>query len=201
VNGCQEPQNGIAAKADALASLYERYIPRGLKEREQYGKKEKYKRRCATASYDRTYPLHSGWLLAVGAYNAGPRVVDALAHYNEWTPSDVDSGKTFKDFTPANMIESLYWSGKYNQDTDRIDFTTLGGSPMSWLWFKECVVQRHIARVIQHVTLPGVPNFVDSLEGNYKCAKSTFDPDGKLIKSGVPPFRQASSGTKTPAEE
>lgn len=198
VTSCQDPRNGIAAKANELASLYARFIPAGLKQKDQYKPEEKFGRSCQ-AGYDRAYPLHMGWLLAVGSYNAGPKAVDALAHYNKWTRADLEKVATFKHFSPADMIDSLYWTGKYNELTDKIDVTNLNGSIQNWQWFKTCVLQRHVARVIQHVTLPGVPNFVDSLEGKYPCAKSVFDETGKLVKSGVPLFRQKSSGVKKEA--
>jgi hypothetical protein len=196
INTCQDPQTAIAAKADALANLYARYIPAGLKQKDQYAAGEKFQRSCQNNVYDRAYPLNSGWLLAVAAYNAGPKVVDALAYYNRWSAADLAVPKTFKDFTPADMIGSLYWSGRYNPETDKIDVVNVNGSTTGWLWFKECVVQRHVARVIQHVTQPGIPYFVDTLEGSYPCAKSIFDESGRLIQSKVPPHRQASAGQK-----
>lgn len=196
VDNCQDPKNGILAKGNALARLYQKHIPLGMKLREQYAPKEKFNRKCEAKVYDRTYPLHSGWLLAVGSYNAGPVAVSALAHYNRWNAEDLLSERTFEGFTPAEMIPNLYWSGRYNPETDRMDMLNPAGKPTSMVWFKECVLQRHIARVVQHVTLPGVPNFVDSQEGEYKCAKSIVDENGKLIESKVPPFRQNSPGQK-----
>jgi hypothetical protein len=195
IDSCQNPRDGIAAKANELAALYERFVPNGLKQLDQYKEGEKYQRACP-GGYDRAYPLNSGWLLAVGMYNAGPKALDALAFYNRWTKPQLEEVKTFRKFTPADMIKSFYWAGKYNKATDKIDVVNLNGSVQNWLWFKTCVLQRHVARVIQHVTLPGTPNFVDSLEGQYPCAKSTFDESGKLVKSGVPPFRKTSSGMK-----
>jgi hypothetical protein len=48
---------------------------------------------------------------------------------------------------------------------------------------------------MQHVTL--LPDFfVDSLEGNYPCARTVFDASGHILKSAVPDFRQKSSGVK-----
>ncbi|MGZ3696105.1 MAG: hypothetical protein ACXWQO_18825, partial [Bdellovibrionota bacterium] len=81
ISSCQDPHNGIAAKANELASLYQRFIPAGLKLKDQYPAGEKFERACR-GGYERSYPLQAGWLLAVGTYNAGPKAVDALAHYN-----------------------------------------------------------------------------------------------------------------------
>ena len=196
INTCQDPKNAIAAKANELSSLYERFIPAGMKQKDQYAPGEKFQRKCKGEGYLGTYPLNSGWLLAVGSYNAGPRAVDAVAHYNRWSAADMEQLSTFKNFTPVTMVESVYWSGRYNPNTDKIEVTNRNGSISGWVWFKECVLQRHMARVAQHVTLPGTPTYIDSLEGDYKCAKSQFDEDGKLVKSAVPPFRQKSSGQK-----
>lgn len=200
IDTCQDPQNGIAAKANELARLYANYIPAGLKQKDQYKQGEKFERSCAGGHLG-AYPLNAGWLLTVGSYNAGPKAVDALGHYNGWTREAMDELATFKKFTPADMIDSFYWTGKYNPVTDKIDVRNFNGTTQNWVWFKACVLQRHVARVIQHVTLPGTPNFVDSLEGKFPCAKSTFDDEGKLIKSGVPEFRQKSSGVKKPEKK
>lgn len=198
IENCSLAANGIAAKANELASLYRMFVPAGLKVRETYTSGERFNRVCRQKGFEEQYPLHSGWLLAVGAYNAGPRAVDALAFYNRWTPRDVAEAKTFVDFTPVQMVSDLYWAGKYDKADDRIHLTTLyGGTDSSWIWFKPCVLQRHIARVVQHVTLPGTPMFINTLEGPAGCAKSVFDPlTGELIRTGVPLPRQQSSGRK-----
>jgi hypothetical protein len=195
IDSCQDPRNGIAAKANELASLYQRFVPEGMKLKDRYKPEEKFERVCS-GGFDRMYPLQQGWLLAVGTYNAGPKAVDAIAYYNRWNRLSLERVGTFQDFTPLEMIQSLYWGGKYNLTTDKIDVANLNGSTQNWQWYKTCVLQRHIARVIQHVTLPGSANFVDSLEGKYPCAKSAFDENGKLVKSGVPDFRQKSPGQK-----
>lgn len=197
IQNCSDPHDGILAKANELASLYRLYVPAGLKARDTYLQGKQYQRACREKGYIAQYPLHSGWLLAVGAYNAGPRAVDSLAHYNGWSADDLKNPATFEGFTPAEMIKSLYWSGTYNKTTDKIDFTTVSGAPTNWIWFKPCVLQRHIARVVQHVVLPGNSAPVDTLEGAYKCAKSKFNPQtGELEQTAVPPHRQVSSGKK-----
>jgi hypothetical protein len=197
IDNCSDPASGIAAKAHELASLYKSFVPAGLKQHDFYSRGDHFQRSCAGQAYAEAYPLNAGWLLAVGTYNAGPRAVDALAYYNQWSRSDMASSRTFADFTPLDMIESFYWSGRYSPSTDKIHLTTLDSADSSWIWFKPCVLQRHIAKVIQHVTLPGAADLASSLEGAYKCAKSRFDPTtGELLKSGVPPARQRSSGVR-----
>ena len=197
INNCQGAHDGIMAKAHELASLYRQFVPAGLKSVGYYPAGHKFQRKCQDEGYTGAYPLNLGWLLAVGAYNAGPRAVDSLAYYNDWSAADLKDPATFKNFSVIDMVEAFYWSGVYDKTTDKIDLVTVGGNPTSWQWMKTCVLQRHIARVTQWVTLPGITPIVDTLEGSYRCAKSVFDPaTGELITSAVPPFRQTSSGRK-----
>lgn len=194
LGNCSNPMNGIAAKANELASLYRQVVPAGLKQSDQYRQGETFARKCRQAYNSTSYPMASGWLLAVGAYNAGPRVVDALAHFNGWTREDLQDPETFRGFTPANLIEAFYGAGRYDKKADVLRFRTLNGSDASWGWFKPCVLQRHIARVVQHVTLAGAEGLVTSLEGEAKCAKSDVDPKTGRILTNVPMERQMSSG-------
>lgn len=198
IDNCSSSLNGVAAKANELASLYRMFIPAGMKARETYAAGDGFKRVCKQKGFEGQYPLHNGWLLAVGSYNAGPRAVDSLAYYNRWGVKDLADAKTFLNFSVVQMVEDLYWAGKYNAKDDRIHINTISsGADASWLWTKPCILQRHIARVVQHVTQPGAPTIVDTLEGSAGCAKSVFDPQtGELIKSGVPLKRQQSAGQK-----
>lgn len=197
INTCENVGDAIAAKANELANLYRLYVPKGMKDRETYAAGQSFGRQCRQRGFDGYYPLHGGWLMAVGSYNAGPRAIDTLAYYNGWTSGDVAKPSTFEGVTPVEMVNALYWAGKYSSVDDKIHYKTLSGQPANWNWFKVCVLQRHIARVVQHVTLSGYPAPVDSLEGANICARSVFDAEGKLVKSGVPEFRQKSSGVKS----
>lgn len=197
VNHCSKISYGIAAHASALAAVFRSAVPQGLKAREIYPPGEKFQRACQRSGGQKYYPLHTGWVLAVGMFNAGPGAADMLAYYNQWDRSDLTQESIFANFTPQNLIEAFYWGGKYNPSDDKIHFTTLNGQPASWIWFKSCVLQRHIARVVQHVTLPGIPNLAASLEGAAGCARSVFDPKtGDLVKTSVPPARRVSSGIR-----
>lgn len=199
IQNCSDTANGVAAKANELRSLYNNFIPQTLKERDMYPIGQSYGRQCSASGgvASRAYPLHTGWLLAVGLYNSGPRSMDALAHYYGWDTAQMNNPASWKGIGPAELIQAFYWTGKYNPANDKIEFSTLGQGSISWIWYKPCVLQRHIARVVQHVTLAGTPKLVESLEGQYKCAKSQFDPGtGALLKSAVPSFRQKSSGQK-----
>ncbi len=198
VDHCSDATYGIRAKALELSDIYRRYIPAGMKEQEilPHGGRAIH-RGCRDTGYDQTYPLHTGWLLAVASYNAGPTAVDVMAHYNRWDADRMKRASTFDGFSPAQLVESLFWGGRYNPATDQIEFTTRAGKQMTWTWFRECVVQRHVARIVQHVLLPNVAVPIESLEGLFGCAKSKIDPEtGAVIQSGVPPHRQVSSGTK-----
>jgi len=194
INNCSEPRKGILAKANELADIYGMFVPEGLKAKDHYSGSDRFKRSCKEVQGNNVYPLHAGWLLAVASYNAGPRAVDAVAHYNQWSPESAANPAKLANFTPNDIVTSLYWGGKYNPSNDMIEFNSLNnGSPRSWTWFKGCVAQRHVARVMQHVTL--LPEFfVDSLEGNSPCARSTVDSSGHLVQTSVPLPRQTSSG-------
>lgn len=201
INSCQVPAYGISAKANELAHIYRIFIPRGMKEREVYETGERFRRKCQERGFDQQYPLHTGWLLAVGSYNAGPRAVDKMAFYNGWTREDMKHSETFEDFTPRELVHSLYWSGAYNEDGDEIVSELLNGNSNRWGWFKSCVLQRHISRVVSHTVLGGVSAPIDSLEGKFKCAKSKKDPHtGRVIESNVPPHRKLSDGQKRPSD-
>jgi hypothetical protein len=193
IMNCSNPTRGTLAKAHELLGLYSDYIPAAVKAKDRYMGKDRFARSCNYVSTSDTYPLHAGWLMAVAAYNAGPRSIDAVAYYNQWDPAHFNDPLSVASLTPDQIIPSIYGAGAYNPINDKIEFTSLAGHPLNWIWFKACVNQRHVARVIQNVTL--LPEFfVDTLEGPSGCQKSTFDADGKLVKTSVPVDRQTSSG-------
>ncbi len=198
IDNCAEPQKAITAKAHEIADLFKRYVPAGMKQNERYAAGDGLKRKCQDTGHGEYYPLHAGWLIAVGSYNAGPQAVDALAHYQMWDRAAVGDLATFRDFTPANMVESLYWAGKWDPQDDKIHFSLLNGREFSWPWFRACVLQRHIARVSEHVTAYGQKSALSSMEDKFgTCMRSQIDPgSGKVIKTGVPSHRQTSSGVK-----
>jgi hypothetical protein len=195
VNNCSDARKGILAKANELAGIYSQFVSSALKAKDRYAPGQRFNRACRETQAGNAYPLHTGWLMAVSAYNAGPRTFDAVAHYNQWTREDMNNPNVVASFTPNDVVTSLYWAGRYNPENDLIEFGGLSGGVKNWTWFKGCVAQRHIARVMQHVTL--LPEFfVDTLEGAYPCARSVFDSSGQLVKTSVPPARQRSSGVK-----
>lgn len=195
VNNCSDPRKGILAKANELAGIYNQFVSPAMKQKDRYPEGQHFGRACRETQADNAYPLHTGWLMAVSAYNAGPRTFDAVAYYNRWSREQMNDPRVIANFTPNDIVTSIYWSGRYNPSTDQIDFRSMGGETKSWGWFKGCVAQRHIARVMQHVTL--LPDFfVDTLEGDYPCARSKMDSNGHVIQTSVPPLRQRSSGVK-----
>ncbi|MGZ3723651.1 MAG: hypothetical protein ACXVA9_12000 [Bdellovibrionales bacterium] len=196
INNCSDPRLGILAKANELQTIYSSYLSDAVKNKDRYSGTTRFQRQCRQTTTDNAFPLHTGWLMAVASYNAGPRAIDAVTYYNRWDKYQFNDPSFVQYLTPDKIVESIYWSGKYNATTDKIDFANVNGAARSWIWFKGCVAQRHVARVMQHVTL--LPDFfVDTLEAPFGCNKSTTGPDGKVITS-VPPARQTSPGTKTP---
>lgn len=196
VTNCSNANYSIYANAASVARVYRSFVPAGLKSIENYPLGSGFQRNCQQKAAEGVYPLNSGWLLAVGIFNAGTRAVDALAYYNRWSPADLKQSSTFASFQPTDLIEAFYGAGVYNSMDDRIHFDLLSGKDTNWIWFKACVLQRHIARVIQNATLPGV-TLASSLDAPYGCSKSVFDPlTGQLVKTSVPPARQISSGRK-----
>ncbi len=193
VNNCSDASKGILAKAHELTGIYNSYVSSAFKAKDRYAAGEGFSRTCRGTQASNAYPLHAGWLLTVAAYNAGPRAVDAVAHYNQWNKASMNDPREIAAFTPNDIVTSLYWAGRYNPQNDLIEFNGLNGTLKNWTWFKGCVAQRHIARVMQHVTL--LPEFfVDTLENGVPCARSQFDDQGNLIKTAVPEPRQKSSG-------
>lgn len=182
VKNCSDSRLGILAKGRVLRGLFDR-IPEGLKKSQKYSAAQTFPLSCMRKYKSPYYPLHTGWLLADAVYNAGPREISLLQHYFRMSRSTHESGAAWKKMTPLDLIEGLHWGGKWNTTTKKIEFTDVYGVKSSQSWFKSCVVQRHIARVIQYATVPGVviANSLE-LEG---CSKTV-----------VPTYRQKSTGRK-----
>lgn len=196
INNCSDARHGILAKANELATIYELHVPEGFKQKDRYAPGQKFNRQCRGPQAAEVYPLHTGWLMAVASYNGGPRAISAVMHYERWTPADVSQNVgRLVNYTPNDLVQALYWGGKYNYQNDLLEFTDFNGTLRNWPFFKACVAQRHISRVMQHVTI--TPDFfVDTLEGAWSCQRGQFDQSGRLIRSGTPPARQRSSGVR-----
>jgi hypothetical protein len=176
IRNCQNDELSIRFKAANLRSLFVNFVPSALKNNEMYSQKSETSS-CRIENETPYYPLHTGWLLAVAAYNAGPRVSGIVEHYFQ-----VIENK-FPKLTPADLVEALHWGGKVKPGTSTVVFTNQNGKTMTQSWYKSCVVQRHVARVVQHVTLPG-KTILKSLE-QVPCANGE-----------VPAYRKNSSGIK-----
>lgn len=176
VNNCQNFAYGIPFKARNIRDLFERYVPAKMKAEEVYAAGERFARSCANAYESKFYPLHTGWLLALAAYNAGPSMTKLLEHYYQ------ASGSQMPSLNPLDLIEALYWGGEVRAGSNRVYFTGANQRTFSQTWYKSCVVQRHIARIIQHVTIPGT-TIARSLEET-PCGQE------------VPANRRASTGVK-----
>ena len=171
LKSCMKNEDAIPAKAFQLKKLYTLFVPEGLKQHEVYKSKEKFNKSCLRPQNSKVYPVQTGWLVAVGAYNAGPKVQDAMAYTRRWSKKDVADKDTFVEFTPQDLIASIYNVGTFNPKSGKVEFSDLDGNSASWSQFKICILQRHIARVVQHVTQPNVSPLVVSLEGTAGCKK------------------------------
>lgn len=172
INSCLKAEDAIPAKAYQLKKLYSYFVPSGLKAHEVYQSGSKFQKKCVRPLNSKVYPVQTGWLVAVGAYNAGAKVQDAMAYTRRWSQKDVSRKETFTGFTPQDLVASIHKVGKLNPKTGRVEFKDLRGNDMSWTPFKICILQRHIARIVQHVTQPNVAPLVESLEGAAGCKKT-----------------------------
>lgn len=173
---CQDDDLSIRFKAANLRKLFTQFVPAPLRRAETSATPVR-EESCVLQNETPYYPLHTGWLLAVAAYNAGPRVVGILKHYYQVQDDQ------FPDMTPKDLVEALHWGGKVRPGTNLVAFTGQSGKTQTQSWFKSCVVQRHVARVVQHVTKPG-HTILESLE-KVPCANGE-----------VPLYRRNSSGIK-----
>ena len=177
LKNCQNISLSIPFKAQTLKGLFSSYVPLPMKLSQMYKTPQSFPRRCAQPYPSNYYPLHTGWLLAVAAYNAGPRQTQLVEHYFQ-----IKDNK-FPDLSPLDLIEALHWGGQVKPNTNNIFFIGQNQTIYRQPWYKSCVVQRHVARVIQHVTIPG-QTIARSLE-QVPCAQGP-----------VPKYRRNSSGVK-----
>lgn len=180
---CGDVQKNIRAKALALKILYDEAVPAGLKQKDHYAPGEKFQRKCIQSG-GRSYPLNTGWLTAVAMYNAGKKFVPRVASYFRMDKAAVEDVSTWKDFTPKKLIEGLHWGGKYNSETKKLNYFDLDGLPVEASWYKACIVQRHVARVVGFSTLPG-----------YEIVRAL---DRQGCNQTVPAYRRTSSGHIAP---
>ncbi len=183
LDNCGTPVDAIHAKAFQLKSLYTNYVPEGLKAHETYSPGQKFQLQCQRPLNARVYPVQTAWVLAVGAYNAGGKVQDAMASTNGWSRTETSSRSTFLNynsvdgnsgFNPKDLVASVYKAGRYNSQIEKVQMMDLSGKQMQWGWFKQCILQRHMARVVQHVTRPGQTPLVESLEGEAGCSPTSY---------------------------
>lgn len=182
---CINPYYGIQAKAFEISTIYRQFVPAGMKQVQLYKTMQAWPVQCREKGYEGAYPFQIGWLMAVAMYNAGPRVLNALSHYWIWDRAAVNSSTTFSNTTPLELVEGLYWGGKYNKQSDSVTFSTLAGGTGSASWYKMCVVQRHVARVVQHSTKSGVDPLVDTLEGSNTCSNDKPAPLARQDSTGI----------------
>lgn len=159
---CGDVRKNIRAKAKALAILFKEAVPIGLQKTETYPAGTGFKRKCMRSN-GKVYPLHTGWLTAVAMYNAGKKFMPRLASYYRMTKADYENEAIWSGFNPKRLVEGIYGGGVYNPETNELNYFDLDGIPIEASWYKACVAQRHVARVVQYSTLPG-KKFLSSLE-------------------------------------
>ncbi len=177
IQNCQNDEFSIRFKAANLRNLFVNFVPAAMKTREVYPPNTPRTSSCSIQNTTSYYPLHSGWLLAVAGYNAGPRVTSLVEHYYQ------AANRSLPEINPKDLVEALHWGGKVKLGTSSVAFTGSNGKTLTQSWYKSCVVQRHVSRVVQHVTFPG-QTILKSLE---KVPCSTGE---------VPEYRRNSSGIK-----
>lgn len=176
IRHCQNHSLGIPIKAQNLRKIFDSYVPAKMRNAETYAGSDTFARQCQESYKSKFYPLHTGWLLTLAMYNAGPSMAKLLEHYYQ------KPAEALPAMTPKDLIEALHWGGEYRSADGRIHYQGANGRTYSQTWTKSCVVQRHVARVIQHVTAPG-KTLASSLE-EMPCAQ------------GISETRRTSSGVK-----
>jgi hypothetical protein len=188
VKYCSDLNYGIAAKGRELRRLFDGSVPEPLKKIQVYKPGTTFPSSCQRPYRSKFFPLHTGWLLADAIYNAGDRQVSVLEYYYRMTKATHESGTAWANLSPIGLIEGLHWGGKWNEESKKIEYTSVYGTEGSQSWFKTCVVQRHIANVIQYAALPGY-TIAHSLEQGGGCSQTT-----------VPEYRKKSLG-RIPAKK
>ncbi len=177
VKNCQNISLSVNFKAQTLRNLFNNLVPEKLKKDELYSEGKTFSKACQKPYSSKYYPLHTGWLMAVAMYNAGPLQPKLVGYYYQV------KNNNFPSMNPLNLIEALHWGGKYSEKSDNIVFKDQDGHRLSQSWFKSCIVQRHVAGVIKYVTAPG-KEIAKSLE-QAPCSPNE-----------VPEYRKLSSGVK-----
>ena len=177
VGNCQKISLSVHLKAQTLRDLFDRYVPSSLKLSQIYKTGQSYQRKCLSPYTSQYYPLHTGWLLAVAMYNAGPLQSKILEHYYQTDATNLPN------LNPKDLIEALHWGGKWKKNTAFIEFKDSEDNIFTQKWFKSCIVQRHVARVVQHVTIPTM-SIAKSLE-QAPCSSLAEVPDYRKNSSGI----------------
>lgn len=176
---CGDVHFNIRAKAQALTNLFQAAVPAPLQRLDTYAPGEHFNRKCMRPN-GKLYPLHTGWLTAVAMYNAGKKFLPRLASYYRMTKASIETDAAWAGFTPLKLIEGLDGGGRYNPETKELNYVDLDGLPIEASWYKACIVQQHVARVIGYVTRSG------------KTVAKSLEPTG--CRQTTPVKRQMSSG-------
>ncbi len=194
IDNCNSVEFAIRGKAKTIARIFEKNIPQRLKDSQRYINGKTFARDCAYTWKSNYYPAHPGWLMAIAIYNMGPRVVELLRHYEDWNENEFQNSDFWLNATPQDLVDMIYWSGKYNSQSDLIEYTGANGATKTIAWYRQCINQRHISNTISGVTQRG--SVLVAAQNKGSCPQSVFDSNGALIQSKVPAARQQSSGRR-----
>lgn len=191
VENCMDTRKGILGKAHELSDIFHTQVPKALQDVQHYRSGERFQRTCKQTATTDAYPLHTGWLLADAMYNAGPQIMGLIAHYRKLDRSGIANPENWKDFGPQDLVNALYWGGKFVPGSDadpkggKIEYISTSGEKRQMGYFKTCVVQRHMSRVINQSANSGV-TIARSQEGDKGCSpKAGNVPEKRKSSSGV----------------
>lgn len=77
---CSDPKQAIPAIAFSLKDIFDRLVPRALREQQRYSESETFEKLCKHPYSSKYFPLHAGWLFAYGIHNRGEDMADRYAH-------------------------------------------------------------------------------------------------------------------------
>lgn len=184
ISNCSQYQYGIFAKAHELKYIFNSQIPKGLRETQRYLNNETFQKSCIRPYTQNVYPLHIGWLMAVGIYNAGSAVPALFGFYEKLTDKNFLQPEKMAQFSPLDLVEAFYFGGKANVKKDRTEFLDpVTGNLKTMSWYKQCVLQRHLSRVINYAAQPGL-----ELSHSYD--------ETPCAKGNIPLERQKTTGVK-----
>jgi hypothetical protein len=75
---CSQVQYSIPAIAYSLRDVFDRLVPKHLKEVQKYSGSERFAKKCEQPYYSSYFPINTGWLLAYAIHNGGEEISKAF---------------------------------------------------------------------------------------------------------------------------